>query len=444
MGIHFKMNIEAVYETPERTVVLTTGARYEFDKGPHNGVVSCYQRLNQERLVAHIAFSHPFASLSVEHQDSESVVLHQIVNDTWYTKLVIRADGVLEIYSMPRLTLQFNGAFLPTYSGRRDGHTLLLDEIGGIGVYPCDWFKLRDEVNLTSRNWQLQYEGDRFCRMYVSVLPPRPFDWARSYRDRIAHWGVNPPWTFGSYPSTEMITAAAETANILVLHTQIWLGKLSRHGIALQTEEQTTEDSSYCSYAYQAVDEAALHQVVQTAHHLGMKVVPYFSPTFSMSSGADFLGMVQSTLDQYGFDGAYFDGVTFDLREGYELVRKARKMLGDRILYIHSTWEPLMSRAVYCPFIDTYADYILRGEHPADFDDDTYLRYVLAGFNASNAIGMVCHCYYPAEFVQRIIDKTLSFNGRFYLALPETATEQVLKDDYLPRLDTEARERGYL
>jgi hypothetical protein len=46
--------------------------------------------------------------------------------------------------------------------------------------------------------------------------------------------------------------------------------------------------------------------------------------------------------------------------------------------------------------------------------------------------------------VQRIIDKTLSYNGRFYLALPETATEQVLKDDYLPRLDAEARERGYL
>lgn len=444
MGAHLKMNVEAVYETAERTIVLTTGARYEFDKGVHKGIVSCYQRLNQERLVAHITFGHPFASLSVEHQDKDSVVLHQIVQSTWYTKLVIRADGVLEIYSMPRLELQFAGAFLPTYTGRRDGHTLLLDEIGGIGVYPCAWFKLRDDIGLATRNWQLQYEGDRFCRMYVAVLPPRPFDWARSYRDRIAHWGVNPPWSFGHYPSAEMITSAAEYANIFVLHTQIWKGKLSRLGVDLLTEEQITEDSSYCSYAYQAVDEAALHQVVQTAHNLGMKVVPYFSPTFSMSSGADFLEMVQRTLDQYGFDGAYFDGITFDLQQGYELVRQARKMLGNRILYIHSTWEPLMSRSVYCPFIDTYADYILRGEHPADFEDDAYLRYVLAGYNTSNTIGMVCHCYYPTEFVQRIIDKTLSFNGRFYLALPETATEQVLKDSYLPRLVAEGRERGYL
>ena len=103
-----------------------------------------------------------------------------------------------------------------------------------------------------------------------------------------------------------------------------------------------------------------------------------------------------------------------------------------------------MSRSVYCPFIDTYADYILRGEHPADFEDDAYLRYVLAGYNTSNAIGMVCHCYYPAEFVQRIIAKTLSFGGRFYLALPETATEQILKEQYLPQLEAEGRERGYL
>jgi hypothetical protein len=444
MDAHSRMNVEAVYETAERTTVLTTGARYEFDKGVHKGIISCYQRLNQERLVAHVQFGHPFASLSVEHHDNESVVLHQIVHDTWYTKLVVRADGVLEIYSMPRLELQFSGAFLPTYSAQRDGNILLLDDIGGVGIYPSAWFNLRDTTGLTTRNWQMRYEGDRFCRMYVSVLPPRPFEWARSYRDRIAHWGVNPPWTFGHCPSVEMITSAAKYANILILHDQIWKGKLSRHGIELVTEEQLIEDSAYCSYTYEAVDEPELHQVVQTAHRLGMKVVPYFSPTFSMSSGAEFLDMVQHTLEQYGFDGAYFDGVTFDLQQGYELIRRARKMLGDRILYIHSTWEPLMSRSVYCPFIDAYADFILRGEHPADFEDDAYLRYVLAGYNASNAIGMVCHCYYPADFVQRIIDKTLSYNGRFYLALPETATEQVLKDDYLPRLDAEARERGYL
>ncbi|MCE5258049.1 MAG: hypothetical protein LLG44_03200, partial [Chloroflexi bacterium] len=144
------------------------------------------------------------------------------------------------------------------------------------------------------------------------------------------------------------------------------------------------------------------------------------------------------------FDGVYFDGVTFDIQQAYELVRKTRKMLGGRILYIHSTWEPLMSRTVYCPFIDTYADYILRGEHPADFDDEDYLHYVLAGYNTSNAIGLVCHCYYPPDFVQGIITKTMSFNGRFYLALPETDNEQVLKESYLPVLQAEGRERGYL
>lgn len=444
MSDYAMIHIEAVDETPERITVLTVGARYEFDKVADHGVISCYQRLNQERLVVRIALGHPLATLTIEHQDNESVVLNQIVQSTWYCKFIIRGDGVLEIYSMPRMQLDFSGTFQPAYCASRDGNMLLLDAVGGIGVYPCRWFALRDSSGLASDAWQLHYEGDRFCKMYVSILPPRPYQWARSYQDRIAHWGVNPPWTFGHYPSDEMIAAAARDANILVLHDQIWLGKLTRQGIEPATEEQLTEDAAYCSYAYQAVDESALQRVVDTAHAAGMRVVPYFSPTFSMSTGQEFLEMVQRTLEAYGFDGAYFDGVTFDIEQGYELVRRARKMLGERILYIHSTWEPLMSRSVYCPFIDAYADYILRGEHPADFDDDDYLRYVLTGYNTSNAIGMICHCYYPAEFVQRIISKALSYNGRFYLAWPETDVEQVLRRSYLPLLEAEGRERGYL
>ena len=195
--MYSKMNSKSVFETQERTTVVTTGARYEFNKVTEKGVVSCYQRINEERLVARITFWRPFTTLSIEHHDDESAVLNQIVQSTWYTKLVIRADGVLEIYSMPQLDLQFSGAFAPEYSGQRDGSILLLDDIGGIGVYPCTWFTLRDTYGMTGRNWRLHYEGNQFCRMYVSVLPPRPYNWERSYRDRIAHWGVNPPWTFG-------------------------------------------------------------------------------------------------------------------------------------------------------------------------------------------------------------------------------------------------------
>lgn len=439
-----RMQIEDCRQTSESIVVVATGARYEFDKTGAQGTVSCYQRLNQDRQVARVVFGHAFKTLSVEHYDSESVVLNQIVQSTWYTRLVIRADGVLEVYSMPRLNLKITGNFQPAYSGRRDGSVLLLDEIGGFGVYPCAWFTLRESAGFVNRDWQLQYEGDMFCRMFISVLPPRQYDWEGSFRKRIAHWGVNPPWTFGHYPPDEMLIAAAQYANILVLHDQIWHGKLTRQGIEPQTEQELTEDAAYCSYAYTAHDESKLRHVVEVAHQHEMKVLPYFSPTFSSATGSDFLEMVERSLEQYGFDGVYFDGVTFDLQQAYELVRKARRMLGDRLMYIHTTWEPLFSRSVYCPFIDTYADFILRGEHPADFDDDDYLRYVLAGYNTSNAIGMVCHCYYPADFVRRIVPRTLDYNGRFYLALPETEVEQVLKTEYLPLLEAEGRKRGYL
>ena len=33
MAAHIKINVVAVYETAEHTTVITTGARYEFDKG---------------------------------------------------------------------------------------------------------------------------------------------------------------------------------------------------------------------------------------------------------------------------------------------------------------------------------------------------------------------------------------------------------------------------
>ena len=131
-------------------------------------------------------------------------------------------------------------------------------------------------------------------------------------------------------------------------------------------------------------------------------------------------------MAEYGFDGVYYGGVTSDLMDGYELMRETRELLGDKLIYLHSTYETLFSHDVYRSFIDTYADFVLRGEYPADFRDEKYIRYVLSGHNTSNAIGFICHCCYPAGFVERIVGKALEAKGRFCLVLPETETEAML------------------
>lgn len=106
-------------------------------------------------------------------------------------------------------------------------------------------------------------------------------------------------------------------------------------------------------------------------------------------SGNDFFAEVRRALDEYKVDGLYFDGVTMDFRTSYEIVRKTRQMLGDdRILFRHCTSDPLASPRIYCPFIDTYCDYIYRGEAGrADLELDDFLRWTLSGHNISNAVG---------------------------------------------------------
>ncbi|MCD6302737.1 MAG: hypothetical protein J7M15_04340 [Anaerolineae bacterium] len=434
-----RFRIESVVDCGDAVTVETTGARYVFERGERLRI-SCHQRINTERLVARLTLSIPADTFLVEHDDVNEVVLRQRTTDTWYTRLVVRADSVLDIYSMTEIGVTVEGAFRPAYVALKAPHAILADEHGGVGCYGVRGMTLDAGGIYTTSQWKHSYRGERFSRMLVSVFPPRPFQLERSLSDRIAHWGVNPPWTFGHYPSDAMIAEAAPYANILVLHDQIWHGQRTVRGLPMDTTEDLLADAAYCSYDWVPVDESELRRVVRTAHAHGMRVLPYLSPTFTMAPMDHLLDETERVLDEYRFDGVYYDGLTFDLVQAYDLMRGARALLGDRILYLHTTYEPFGSREVIAPFLDTYADFVLRGEHPSDFAEEAYIRYVLCSQSTSNAIAHVCHCYYPPEFVEGILDTVLANEGRFYLALPQTENEAILKRDYYPRLDERRRE----
>ena len=145
-----------------------------------------------------------------------------------------------------------------------------------------------------------------------------------------------------------------------------------------------------------------------------MKVIPYISPCYfgSPTGGAkrdrmpEFLSKVRSVLSQYGFDGVYFDELYRDDKQGScDLVRQVRRMIGDSgILYIHAPYP-----AIPCPFINTYATYILNGEHRSHLPD-WYSRYVVSDYNVGNSIGTFC---YDADRPSSgMIDRLLSYNAR--------------------------------
>lgn len=436
------MKVEAVRQQAGTITVETTGARFVFETGGDKGKIACHQRLNRERQLCSVELSRPIGRLSVEHQGEECVVLHQDAVGSGFMRFVVNRDSMLEIHSVPDLTVSLAGRFRPDFAASRDGHLLLADEIGGCGAYPYQGLRHADLVDLAHEEWRASYELDRSCRLFVSAFPPRPFNEAQSYDERIAHHGSIGPWTPPPYPTDAMIGELARYCTVLVLHEMLWQGKRTRRGDPIRNLDDLLEDSCFCAHDYVPVDERELERVIRTAHASGMKVIPYMSPFYSTAKGQDFLVRVAGAMRRYGFDGVYYDGISHDLAYSYDIVRGTRKIIGDGFLYCHEP-NPFRSRHVYCPFIDTWADCILRAEGTTGFTD-RFLRYVVSGYNISNAIGYVCYYFFPPEFVKTTIDKALDAHARFYLGSPETDLEKLLKKEYFPRLSArrEALRRG--
>jgi len=100
-------------------------------------------------------------------------------------------------------------------------------------------------------------------------------------------------------------------------------------------------------------------------------------------------------LKEYEVDGLYFDGwigERNDFRAGYYLIRRARAILGDRLLYLHSSTEPYGTCRVYLPFVYGYADFVLSGEsNRFGLGVEEFLQYTVSQHQISNSVGMWCY-----------------------------------------------------
>lgn len=465
MDTRKRMRITAAEQTPESITVQTTGARYVFDTtgkprmpasaapdGHSGGSVLCTQLVNGPRNTARIDFDVSFERLTLESPDivgyrddlHAACVLNTVPIDSScaFVRIEVHRDSLLEIYTSLPMQITITSDLRPEYHADTKGHLLLIDELGGIGMYPHKGMLRRELLHTGSgadKEWQVRYHLERDSRFLFSVFPPREFETEQYYGEQIVHHGTIQPWVVPPFPTDEMIRKASEFTTVLVLHEGLWEGKLTRAGKPIETVKDLYADASYASHNFKSADEKELVRTIRTAHKLGMKVIPYMSPFFSSARGKVYWQKARERLDHYEMDGLYFDGVSRDIMESYEVLQNARDLVGDGNLYVHCTGDPV-SRNVFCPFIDAYADYILRAEH-ATMLSDAYLRYVISGYNVSNSIGHLCYYDFPEQELRAVIEKALAYRFRFYLGSPETDLERVLLQEYFPRLKQEAKVR---
>ena len=172
MDVREQMRIEKVSETSHAITVVTTGAKYVFDKSAKKGQILCYQGLDDKRLVATIELNYALPTLSIEYHDETTCVLHQHLSGAYFLRAQVNSDSLLDLHVFGRLEAGFSGNFLPDYVAEKAGNLLLIDEQGGIGIYPCRRLHSAEFNNLKSQSWKANYTLDEWSRPPTSLPPP--------------------------------------------------------------------------------------------------------------------------------------------------------------------------------------------------------------------------------------------------------------------------------
>ena len=423
------MRIESAQAGENAIRVSSTGAEFWFNLP--TGEVNLVQRIPQRRLVGTISgLNLKGAKLKLEEGQCRITV------PATGTVFIISADGLLRTSFGSSASVNVRGLYTPVKRENTTNGFFLPDESGGMGLYtvgpatslaPADW----------KPPWSIPFKFSGSGELWVSVFPPRPFDWAQSYEGMLHSFSWKNP-----YPSDNQLKEWRKFGSVLTLHCWIWEG-------ANGSKTGVEKDDSWIAHDFKPKSEKELARVLKTAHALKMKVIPYMSPFYQSaptSAGIKkFVKQIEAARQTYGFDGVFFDGIYYDLPASYELMRRVRKVIGkEGILHIHVTCVP----KICCPFIECYADYTLRGEHAGLSKD--YTRWTISCWNMSNSIGMTC--YDATRPSKTMIEMMLAARARlpiwvddgtwngaaYHLTAPEL---KLMETEYLPRLQQEKESR---
>lgn len=403
----FGMSVTGVYQADGAFLVTTTGARFEYAAGK----LKIYQGLGSDidrRLLATITIGDVN-----EFEKAESNSDHVLF---WSEKanVGIYGDSTCIIAPKVDLDIRFTGNFKPDYEGRYEGELLLIDDLGGMEIYPQRYeagYKIK-KIKLGIKNWIAEYLLNAKERVMIAAFPARQFDWDKSFKSHIvnttgAFEGCEMRYPFGTMPPDDTIKSWSKWFDILLIdHNGLYRDHWG---------------------PYIVVNQPEFRRLIATAHKCGMKVIAHCAMYYYFwknenPTPEDFYSQVKAVYDKYGTDGIYIDGLCVD-GEGHkiedkilnwEMIRRFRKLVGkDGVIVVHDTslGSPVGTR----PNIDSYCDATLNGEGISFKSvNDTYIKYHVRKYGISNNIALWDRWRAQPDYItdKEVIDALLAMNGR--------------------------------
>ena len=368
----FGMAVEDVREAAGVFTVRTTGAEYVLD--PAAGSMTCRQRVGAPREVATLKFGARLGQVKLARQDRDVAVL--VGEDVAFG---FQGDSLVALATNRALDTTLTSRIGCKHFRSVDPHLLALDDRGGFSVVTharpfldsAGSAITKPPAQTQQPGWSISHRIAAREMFALAVCPARPFDWERSFQKRIVNTN--------KLPQADALKSYREHANVLFL----FAGALYR-----------THEAGHCHAPYQLKDPAGLRTAIAAAHKLDMHLICYRHPTSYVWAEVPLAAAIADMKRfrrEYGFDGWYFDGLYYsgEWMETYLFIRAMRESVGpEGVIYTHCTLNPPVRQCeLYCPFIDSYSDFLLRGEgQTIRGPKDPYLRYVINTHKISNAI----------------------------------------------------------
>lgn len=388
-------NPTTVLTFPAQTMVETTGARFLLREDRDALVITAAQRIGAQRESYELRIEPSPGPLHPLRCDQTVAVLGNA-----NLELGFQCDSLLAIAPGRETQFTITGRIGGMWTQNPDGNVQVTDDAGGVGVYPyvvpgsgVAANLAQEPGDLSAPGWSCRYLLGAGTLLGLAIYPAREFDWEKSFDWQLAHTNY--------YPTDAALETWSRYVKLVTLHQHIWA---------------TGEPGG----PYDLLDEAQFHRVIATCNRLGLKLIPYMSPYYYLDPSVDaFMEQLAAQKAAHGFHGTYYDGLYFrDWVKSYEVMRRTRELFPDGPMYLHTSWgPPVGSHEISCPFIDTYADIVLRGEGRETLGADApYVRYIAAGYRVSNAIGLMKGNRWgiPYEEQLRVM---LSYNGRERLSV---------------------------
>jgi hypothetical protein len=405
-----EMKIESSYFGDNAFLIETTGARFEFIKDN----IKIYQGFNpnNRRLLSEIKFENEINFIRVESTNDHILFWSDNLN------IGIYGDSSLIVSPKKRQLLSCRGAFKPDFQGRYKGELLLIDEEGGLEVYPQRYetgYEIK-KIELNSQDWVAIYQLNAGERVMIAAFPGKSFDWEKSFNSHIVttygSMGLGTGNVYGQMPPASVIESWSRYFNII---------SFSYEGLY---KRFNSLNKPYPGGPYIIENEAELDRLVATAHQNNMKVIVYVSLYYHNQINKDvelFYQQIKTMSNKFGIDGVYIGGLLIDVEgnnfedkiSNWKIIRRLRELFGtDGVIVCHGTSQG--SPVATVPNIDSYCNATLNGEGVSFGSlDDPYIKYQVRKYGISNTIGLWKKGKHPDSIRDtEIIDAEIMMNCR--------------------------------